>query len=377
VLLQAVLWLGRIAARAIASAGRKRLVGRTHGKPRELQIAIIGAGPGGLCMGIRLAGAGFERFPNETTIALNILPAWWMTVWFKLLVGFTILVIIYILVYFRIKRLQNQREKLQELVAERTLELQKKSEMLELQASTLAQKNEELKKSNSTKNKLFSIISHDLRGPFNLILGFQSVFIRDYDKYSKWERLGMVKKTFSASQKVYNLVENLLNWTRIQTSEIQYNPVEFDLEKIIIERMELQLNIANIKGISFENQITKGLIAFADINLLDTVLRNLISNAVKYTTPGGKIIIRTDLRGKNINISVEDSGIGMTKKQIDDLLTQDDIKVERGTEGEKGSGLGLILCREFIEQNKGKLTIESKPGKGSIFSFTIPGTNQT
>jgi signal transduction histidine kinase len=300
-----------------------------------------------------------------------------MTVWFKLLVGFTILVIIYILVYFRIKRLQNQREKLQELVAERTLELQKKSEMLELQASTLAQKNEELKKSNSTKNKLFSIISHDLRGPFNLILGFQSVFIRDYDKYSKWERLGMVKKTFSASQKVYNLVENLLNWTRIQTSEIQYNPVEFDLEKIIIERMELQLNIANIKGISFENQITKGLIAFADINLLDTVLRNLISNAVKYTTPGGKIIIRTDLRGKNINISVEDSGIGMTKKQIDDLLTQDDIKVERGTEGEKGSGLGLILCREFIEQNKGKLTIESKPGKGSIFSFTIPGTNQT
>lgn len=309
---------------------------------------------------------------NDTNIELSIFPAWWMTTWFKILTGLTIIGIIYAIVYFRIKRLQNQGEILKNLVTERTLEIQKNNEMLGLQALTLAQKNEELRKLNSTKNKLFSVISHDLRGPFNLILGFQSVFLRDYKEYSTKERLEMVRKTYIASQKVFNLVENLLNWTKIQTSDISYNPVEFDVKRIIEERMDLQLNMAVVKGISFENQITEGLIAYADIDLLEAVLRNLINNAVKYTPKGGTILIGACQHDDFIHISVIDSGTGMTKKQIDKLFNHEDVQVKSGTEGEKGSGLGLVLCKEFVEKNKGLLTIESKPGKGSTFSFTVP-----
>lgn len=310
--------------------------------------------------------------PDETTIGLSVHPAWWMTIWFKVLLGCLIIAIVFAFFYYRIKRLQNQRETLTVLVTERTKEVQNKNELLNSQALILQEQNDLLKNLNATKNKLFSIIAHDLRGPFNVILGFQNILVNDYQSCTEKERIEMVEKTYATSQNVFYLVENLLNWARIQTSSIQYNPVPFDVKITISQKLDLYLQIAEAKGINLENQLPDGLTAYADIDLLETIIRNLINNAVKFTPKGGTILIKASQLNDYIEISVADSGTGMTQDQIENLFNPDNSKTYNGTSGERGSGLGLILCKEFVDKNKGSITVESRPGIGSTFTFTIP-----
>jgi signal transduction histidine kinase len=254
----------------------------------------------------------------------------------------------------------------------RTREIQCKNELLKLQADTLVEKNEQLNNLNATKDRLFSIISHDLRGPFNVILGFQNILVNEYTQCSEAERIDMVKKTYSTSQKVFDLVENLLSWARIQTSSIQYNPIKLDVKKTIIERLDLYRDIAEAKGIIFKTQLTEGIIGYADINILEAVLRNLIHNAIKFTTSGGTIVVKAVQQEEFVQISVIDSGVGMNLQQVESLFIADKIHTFNGTVGEKGSGLGLLLCKDFVEINKGQISVVSKWGKGSTFSFTIP-----
>ena len=341
------------------SAGKETVAGYTNLNPGKYTFRVKAKYDNG------------DWGPNETTIELKVHSAWWMTPWFKILLVLLLFAMIFAYVQSRIKRLENQREKLKELVDERTQEIESKNELLISQALILQQQNDQLKELNATKNKLFSIISHDLRGPFNVILGFQNILVNNYNNCSEAERIEMVRKTYATSQKVYTLVENLLDWSRIQTNGIQYNPVRFDLKKII-HQLDLYLNIAEAKGINFANYIPERLVAFADINLLETVLRNLINNAVKFTPDKGTIRILACQQNNLIEISVIDSGLGMTGEQIEKLFTYQDHQIHRGTNGEKGSGLGLILCKEFVEKNKGTLTVSSQLGKGSIFNFTIP-----
>ncbi|MGE5427897.1 MAG: two-component regulator propeller domain-containing protein [Methylococcaceae bacterium] len=313
-----------------------------------------------------------EWSPNETTIALKVYPAWWMTMGFKFIMILVLIFLIYIYVFIRTKRLQNQRERLTELVAERTREIESQKELLRQQATSLVEKNEQLNNQNATKDKLFSIISHDLRGPFNVILGFQNILTNEYAQCSEKERIDMVKKTYSTSQKVFNLVENLLNWARIQTSSIQYHPIQLDVKKTIIERLDLYRDIAEAKGIIFDTSLKDGLMAYADVNILEAVLRNLVHNAIKFTASGGSIEIKAIQQQEDILITVADSGVGMNLQQVQSLFIAEKVETHNGTSGEKGSGLGLLLCKDFVEMNKGKITVESKWGKGSTFAFTIP-----
>ena len=338
---------------------------------KETGASYTNLNPGNYTFRVKAKYENGEWSANETTIKLNVRHAWWMTLWFKIMLALILGASTFAYFHYRIKRLQNQREKLKELVAERTKEIHSKKELLKSQALILQQQNDQLKELNATKNKLFSIISHDLRAPFNVILGFQNILVNDYNNCTEAERIDMVRKTYTTSQKVYSLVENLLNWSRIQTNGIQYNPVRFDLKKII-HRLDLYQNIAEAKGINFTNHIPNGLVAFADINLLETVLRNLINNAVKFTPGGGTIMIKVSHENNFIIISVIDSGTGMTRKQTETLFTSENNQTQSGTNGERGSGLGLILCKEFVEKNKGTITVESQPEKGSTFSFTIP-----
>lgn len=297
---------------------------------------------------------------KETTIELDIVPAWWMTTWFKILMGLVLLTTPFAFAYWRTKRLRDQREKLEMIVAERTIEIQSK--------------NDQLRNLNSTKDKLFSIISHDLRSPFSAILGFQDLLADEYYNLTDTERLDMINQVQSSSKQIYSLVENLLNWARIQTNMIQYNPVSFQLKEVILEKISLYRNIAEVKGISLVDQIPDDLVAFADKNLLETTLRNLINNAIKFTASGGTILVKASKKDTVIEISVIDSGTGMTKEQTDTLFNIETMHTKQGTKGEKGSGLGLVLCKEFVEKNKGLITVESQPGKGSIFSFTVPAS---
>jgi len=297
---------------------------------------------------------------KETTIGLIIVPPWWMTTWFIILMGLVILTIPFAFVYWRTKRLNDQREKLEIIVAERTNEIQSKNELL--------------KDLNSTKDKLFSIISHDLRSPFNAILGFQDLLLNSYSEFSDADRLSMIRQVHTTTNQTYYLVENLLNWARIQTNNIQPHPIRINLGKVILEKFDLYRDIAEAKGISFNHQLTDELFAFADNNLLETTLRNLINNAIKFTPSGGFILVKARKELNVITISVSDSGIGMTQEQIETLFNLEKTQSKDGTNGEKGSGLGLILCKEFVEKNNGFITVESQVGKGSTFSFTLPAT---
>ncbi|MGE5395356.1 MAG: two-component regulator propeller domain-containing protein [Candidatus Saccharibacteria bacterium] len=313
---------------------------------------------------------------NETTIGVKVHPAWWMTIGFKIIVILLVICFIYIYVFLRTKRLHSQRERLTQLVAERTHEIENKNELLRLQAESLAGKNELLNNLNATKDRLFSIISHDLRGPFNVILGFQNILVNEYPQCSEEERIDMVRKTYSTSRKVFNLVENLLSWARIQTSSIRYDPVALDVARTIVEKMDLYRDIAEAKGIQFSTRLEEGLVAWADSNILEAVLRNLVHNAIKFTPHGGLIEIKAFGKDHSIVISIIDSGVGMTPQQVESLFIPEKAVSFNGTGGEKGSGLGLLLCKDFVEMNGGKISVSSSWGKGSCFSFTMPVFNK-
>ncbi len=295
---------------------------------------------------------------KETTIRLIIVPAWWMTLWFKALMVLLLLITPIGWFQLRIRRLRNQKGKLEKIVAERTSEIQSKNELL--------------KDLNSTKDKLFSVISHDLRSPFNAILGFESLLIHNYYDFTDIERIDMISQVHTTSNQLYILVENLLNWAKLQNSTIQHYPVEFKLKEVILEKSELYQYIAEVKGITITHEIPDEITAYADIHLMETILRNLISNAIKFTTAGGSILVIARQMNSTIEISVTDTGTGMTSEQIDTLFSLETTQPKFGTSGEKGSGLGLVLCKEFVEKNGGKINVESQPGKGSTFRFTIP-----
>jgi len=295
---------------------------------------------------------------EETFIDLIIVPAWWMTIWFKILVALIILASIIGIFYLREKSLHRQREKLEQLVLERTNEIRRKNKLL--------------KELNSTKDKLFSIISHDLRSPFNSILGFQELLADNYDEFSDAEKKDMIGDLQTSTKHVYSLVENLLNWARIQSNSIQHQPIVFNLRETVQENLEFYQKIAEAKGIYFEHQISNELIAIADVDLLKTTLRNLINNAIKFTQKGGSILIKASRIKNYIQISVIDSGKGMTPEQIENLFDLEKTRSTIGTNGEKGSGLGLVLCKELVEKNRGFITVESQLENGSTFSFTLP-----
>jgi len=303
-----------------------------------------------------------EWSKNVTSIQINIVPPWWMTTWFEIFAAIILLLAPFVFVRWRTRRLERQKEILEAIVANRTSEIQTKNKLL--------------KELNATKVKLFSIISHDLRSPFNSILGFQEHLISEYPNLTDAERIDMLNKAHSSSKQVYTLVENLLSWSMLQTNAIHYDPVEFNLHSIVHERLSLYQSQAELKGITFKEDIVENLYAFADINLLQSTLRNLITNAIKFTPKGGSILVKAIKKDDWIVISVTDSGKGMTEEDINTLFKLDKLKSQKGTNGENGTGLGLLLCKDFIVKNKGKLTIESEPGKGSIFSFTIPVSNQ-
>jgi len=328
--------------------------------------------PGNYTFRVKAKFDNSEWSEKDTSIELDVIPTWWMTTWFKILMGLLVLTSTYAFVYFRIKRLHKQKVELEEIVAERTVEILHKNDLLNAQKISLEQKNDQLKNLNSTKDKLFSIISHDLRSPFNAILGFHSLLIRYYDDYSDTERQKMIRQVHSASNKVFELVENLLNWARIQTDSIHPCPVPFDVKEIILKKLDLHRDIAEAKGITMKHQLPDKLIAFADINLLKTTLRNLINNAIKFSQKGGSILVKASRNNQFIEISVTDSGLGMTQELIDTLFNLETTRTQHGTDGERGSGLGLVLCKEFVEKNKGILTVESQEGIGSTFSFTVP-----
>lgn len=243
---------------------------------------------------------------------------------------------------------------------------ERKKEKEELEKST-----KELQESNAAKDKFFSIIAHDLKSPFNSILGLTNVLIEDYQSFNEKE----IEKTLTAikisSERAFELLENLLVWANSQTGRITFNPREFNLKIAIDEIIMLVEAQAARKKIRIISSCKEDCPAFGDNQMIQTVIRNLVSNAIKFTPPGGEITVSITKSDNHIEVSVKDTGTGIAADDIQKLFRIETKYSTRGTENETGTGLGLILCKEFIEKHGGKIWVESEEGKGSTFIFTL------
>lgn len=237
----------------------------------------------------------------------------------------------------------------------------------------IERKNKQLNDLNNTKDKFFSIISHDLRSPFMAILGYSNLLLRNHEKQDKLELTKHITPIIESANKAYELLENLLEWSSVQTGVISFNPEPVILDSLIKEAISQVQHIAKKKNIKIDFSQNTNYKLKADILMINTILRNLITNAIKFTYPKGKISICVEKKNRFLEISVTDNGIGMEKKTMDKLFKLDQHHVNRGTEDEEGTGLGLNLCKEFIEMHGGKIWVKSELGKGSTFTFTLPG----
>jgi len=262
-----------------------------------------------------------------------------------------------------LKKHEEELEQLNELLV-------KRQKRIEKQAFDLEKQRDELKNLNATKDKLFSIIAHDLKNPFNTILGFTELVNSNFDIYDK-EKLREINNTlYGTATHIYKLLENLLNWSRTQTGTIKYIPEEINLKNMVNDIKILLLSTAKEKNLDIIIKIDDSLVVKADKNMLHTILRNLVTNAIKFTDNGTVTILAQKTNGE-IKISIIDTGIGMDNEVLENLFEANKVKSRTGTKGESGTGLGLIICKEFILKHHGKIWATSQPGKGTSMYITL------
>lgn len=226
---------------------------------------------------------------------------------------------------------------------------------------------------NATKDKLFSVLAHDLKNPFNSILGLSELMIEDIRSQQSDDMMLYAQTIQKTAKQVYLLLVNLLDWAQIQTGRIKMQLEKVEMDQIINDTIELENSIALNKNITIRKHLEVKEDVECGLNMLSTIVRNLLSNAIKYTPKGGFIDILTYHQDKDhIVISVKDNGIGMSAEEIKRLFSMKVCLSKRGTEKETGTGLGLIVCKEFAERHKGKIWVKSEEGKGSEFGLTIP-----
>ncbi|MBN2697550.1 MAG: hypothetical protein JXR52_01885 [Bacteroidales bacterium] len=290
---------------------------------------------------------------------IHITPPFWNLWWFialEVLAGLLVGAFIYIyLVRTRTNRL-----------------LRLQNEQITIANQKLTESEQNLKELNATKDKFFSIISHDLKNPFSSLLSISELMVQNFDDADREDHRDGFRKLNESLKYLYSLLENLLTWSRTQRGKIKYDPVRFNLTNLINENINLHRLQSERKGLMLVTTQEKEVYAYGDRDMINSVVRNLMNNAVKFTDTNGRIEIDVRPNDKHIMVQVKDSGIGISGENIRRLFRIDEKFKTQGTHGEKGTGLGLILCREFIERNGGTISVESTPGQGSIFSFTIP-----
>lgn len=249
---------------------------------------------------------------------------------------------------------------------------------LQLRAArrNLVEANAELRELNAAKDRFFSIIAHDLKNPIGAFKNILNVLNEDFASFSEEEILEFINDLTASSKNLFELIENLLEWSRAQTGRIQFNPDRNDLFHVVKNTLSIVKLNAEEKKIKLSSNIEENSVAVFDANMIQTVLRNLVSNAIKFTPEGGSIDVLLSERDENFyEIVVKDSGVGISQDNIDKLFRIDQHHTTMGTNDEKGTGLGLILCSEFVKKHGGEIKVESLPGEGSKFSFTVPREN--
>lgn len=250
--------------------------------------------------------------------------------------------------------------------------LRKTKEITEKKNKKIERQKTELKQLNATKDKFFSILAHDLKNPFQTILGYSNLLSTDYNEMNEEEKRNVIAQINNVSKSSYQLLENLLSWANTQTGRIEYMPKKYNLEKLTSDTVQLVNMQADRKSQKIEVKVDPKILVQTDNNIFSTILRNLLTNAVKFSKMNGIIIIDACAEENDIILMVQDNGSGIQPDRIDDLFTLKKSKNSEGTALESGTGLGLVICKEFVEIYGGKIWVESVLGEGSKFFFSIP-----
>jgi ligand-binding sensor domain-containing protein/signal transduction histidine kinase len=294
----------------------------------------------------------------------SVLPPWWRTWWM-----YAIYVGLAGSIFFGIIKVREQKLKGEKLILEETVALRTKQ--LDARNRLVGEQNVELQKMNATKDKFFSIIAHDLKGPLNSLTGFSNLLIGHIDKLSKEEIKHLALDFEKTLKNVSLLLENLLDWSRSQSGKINFTPEVFNVTKVLQQNSELLNGQAKNKNIRIESVLPDEPVEVkAHKQSINTVIRNLISNAIKFTPNGGLITLGIQLKNEEVVVWVKDNGVGMNAEVTQKLFRLGVKHSTKGTANEIGTGLGLLLCKEFVEKNGGQIWVESVEGEGSLFQFT-------
>ncbi len=298
---------------------------------------------------------------NAISLPILVEPPFWNTFAFYVSVSAAFLLLISLLIYARSRLFLVRQKELEKMIEERTREL--------------LIKNTELEKINQTKNKFFSIISHDLRSPFSGVLGLLELLADPSNNIEKEKQQELIELARHSAANTFELLENLLTWAHAQMKNTVSNPQKQNLSSLLKKNIELKLTTAMQKKISVHTHFPEVLEASFDREMINTVIRNILNNAVKFTHPGGFIEVSAFRQNGSITVKVADNGIGIHPEDLPDLFGNTK-KSRTGTMGEKGTGLGLIICKEFIEKNNGKIWASSNQPNGSVIHFTLPAHEQ-
>jgi len=329
----------------------------------------------------RVKGSNNDGIWNDegAEVLLIITPPFWETFWFRIIVIGSLIAGIYFFVVTRMKNIQKRSKELEEQVALRTEELRTLNENLTNEVKMrkeaeqqLIKYTEELKESNAAKDKFFSIISHDLKGPFQGLLGYSEIFIEDYNMLSDEERVRYANDINSFGKEIHNFLANMLEWSRLETGTIKVEPENINLCDKVDDITRLLFATANNKQIILINNVDEKISVFADDSMLSSIIQNLISNGIKFTNIGGSITIDSTIINDKVEVRISDTGIGMTEEVKNKLFKVGSHHTTKGTNNEGGTGLGLLLCKEMIEKNGGEIKVESELNKGTSFIFTLP-----
>jgi signal transduction histidine kinase/ligand-binding sensor domain-containing protein len=312
--------------------------------------------PGTYTFTVRITDPTGQEAVDSVSVIIN--PPYWRTWWFLVLAGVVCSLFVYYVIHSSIQATRREKIKLEELLRVRTREIE--------------QSREELENLNRKKDLIFSILSHDLRSPLTTLKGFLGLLIDHADALSKQDLQRYATNIRNSVTTSLDLIDNTLFWSLSQTGNIQYNPTSVQLAPLFEKIKGLYQLTAEKKHLTLNFPSTNGLAVLADENMLYVLLRNLVSNAIKFTPEMNTIRVDASDNGEEVMVSVKDSGIGMTSEEINKIFLFDNPMVKKGTSSEKGTGLGLILCKKFVEMNKGKLLIESKVGVGSMFTVVLP-----
>lgn len=340
------------------------------GNNNSIEIAHLGYGE----FTLQVMASNNDNYWNNTPINLliKIPPPFWAQLWFRIALVLGFLLVTTAIFLYRIRSSEKKRKLLEQLVDQRTLALKIANEELKQEIGVRKKAEAELLLANITKDKFFSIIAHDLRSPFNALLGMSKILDEDFDIINPKERKDITASISQGMYGFYKLLENLLTWARQQTGKIHIEPKKTDLKFIVDENLNLLILQAANKQITLTSNISEPIYIWADEDAVHVIIRNLLNNAIKFTYQGGAVSISVSKNQDQIVLSIKDDGIGISPENIEKLFRIDEQFKQPGTNNETGTGLGLVLCKDFAEANKGTLKVESKIGEGSTFILSLP-----